>query len=122
MRINSFTGETEVREGQTVTLYCTSPCTFHQLEVSWFRDGHQLSESGPTLRLGPLTAKDFGNYTCASKTNINTHSQPYSLFVEATEEVLFDQLSLSDCPFPTSLAADRFYQQTAMHDIYAIFL
>ncbi|XP_026227361.1 uncharacterized protein LOC113169832 [Anabas testudineus] len=86
MRINSSTAETEVRLDQTVTLFCTSLCTFHQMEVTWFRDGHALSESGPALQLGPLTAKDSGNYTCALKTNSNTHSESYSLFLKATEK------------------------------------
>lgn len=91
MSIKSLTAETEVRRGQTLTLDCTSGCTFHQLEVTWFRDGHALSESGPTLQLGPLTAKDSGNYTCSLKTDTNTSSQVYRLFVEAAKEGLCDQ-------------------------------
>ncbi|KAM9723765.1 uncharacterized protein ACNS7B_019074 [Menidia menidia] len=72
--------------GQTASLRCTSDCSFHPLEVSWFRDGHALtasgpahsasgpahsasgpahSASGPALRLGPLTAGHSGNYSCA---------------------------------------------------------
>ncbi|KAF3692467.1 Sialoadhesin Sialic acid-binding Ig-like lectin 1 [Channa argus] len=86
MRINNCTAGTKVRERQTVTLHCAAPCTFHQLEVTWFRDGHALLESGPDLRLGPLTAKDYGNYTCALKTKVVAPSQPCSLFVDSTEE------------------------------------
>uniref|UniRef100_A0A3Q1IXT4 Ig-like domain-containing protein n=1 Tax=Anabas testudineus TaxID=64144 RepID=A0A3Q1IXT4_ANATE len=85
MRINSSTAETE---------------------VTWFRDGHALSESGPALQLGPLTAKDSGNYTCALKTNSNTRSESYSLFAKAAEKGLFDHCDLSYCSFLTSLAAD----------------
>lgn len=91
LRINSSSTDRELRTGQTVTLYCTSVCTSHQLEVTWFRDGHALSESGPALQLGPLTAKDSGNYTCAMKTKTNTRSQPYSLSVE---EGLLDQFNI----------------------------
>ncbi|KAM4579878.1 uncharacterized protein PAE49_004977 [Odontesthes bonariensis] len=70
--------------GEAASLLCTSTgCTFHQLKISWFRDGRPLPESGPVLRLGPLTAEDSGNYTCALETNINTQSEPYSLQVEA---------------------------------------
>ncbi|KAM4581271.1 coxsackievirus and adenovirus receptor homolog [Odontesthes bonariensis] len=70
--------------GEAASLRCTSTgCTFHQLNISWFRDGRPLPESGPVLRLGPLTAEDSGNYTCALETNINTQSEPYSLQVEA---------------------------------------
>ncbi|KAK2845193.1 hypothetical protein Q5P01_011852 [Channa striata] len=87
MRINNCTGEKEVSEGQPLTLHCTALCTFHQLEVTWFRDGHALSESGPALRLDPLTAKDDGNYTCALKTNVGARSPPCSLFVASREGI-----------------------------------
>ncbi|XP_038568331.1 uncharacterized protein LOC119898217 [Micropterus salmoides] len=81
MEINSSRGDGELRRGETVTLYCTALCTFHQLEVTWYRDGHALSESGPALQLGPLTTEDSGNYTCGLKT-ISSLSLPYSLQVE----------------------------------------
>ncbi|XP_063736889.1 B-cell receptor CD22-like isoform X2 [Eleginops maclovinus] len=64
-------------------LLCTALCTFHHLEVTWFRDGHALPQSGPSLRLSALTAKDSGNYTCALKDDPRTTSLPYSLQVEA---------------------------------------
>ncbi|XP_038568492.1 uncharacterized protein LOC119898354 [Micropterus salmoides] len=85
MQINSSRGDRKLRRGETVTLYCTALCTFHQLNVTWFRDGHTLSESGPALQLGPLTTEDSGNYTCGLKTNFSSLSLPYSLQVE--EEV-----------------------------------
>ncbi|KAK5921523.1 hypothetical protein CgunFtcFv8_018881 [Champsocephalus gunnari] len=67
------------------SLLCSARCTFHQLEVAWSRDGHALPQSGPALRLGALTAKDSGNYTCALKDDPRTESLPYSLHVEATD-------------------------------------
>ncbi|XP_072249309.1 uncharacterized protein [Leuresthes tenuis] len=86
----SIKGSSENRPfsgGQTASLQCTSAlCTFHPLKITWFRDGLSLPESGPVLRLGPLTAEDSGNYTCALETNLNTQSDPYSLQVEAGEE------------------------------------
>ncbi|XP_041798929.1 uncharacterized protein LOC121610742 [Chelmon rostratus] len=86
MIINSSVTETEVRAGENVTLYCTAPCTFHQLEVTWFKDDHALSEPGPALQLGPVTAEDSGNYTCGLRNNAGTRSLPYSLHVEAEQE------------------------------------
>lgn len=85
MEISRSDNHTEVRGGGTVTLRCTSNCTTHQLKVTWFRDGHALSESGPALQLGPLSAEDSGNYTCELKARKNTKSQPYSLKVEGLE-------------------------------------
>uniref|UniRef100_A0A3B4VE15 Ig-like domain-containing protein n=1 Tax=Seriola dumerili TaxID=41447 RepID=A0A3B4VE15_SERDU len=64
---SSISSEREVREGQNVTLLCTSTCTFHQLQVTWFRGDHLLPGSGPALRFSPLTAEDSGNYTCGLK-------------------------------------------------------
>ncbi|XP_051280039.1 uncharacterized protein LOC127376781 isoform X5 [Dicentrarchus labrax] len=83
MKITSSSADGEMRGGESVTLYCTAVCTIHQLEVTWFKDNHVLSESGPALQLSPLTAKDSGNYTCGLKTNNRTVSLPYSLHVEA---------------------------------------
>uniref|UniRef100_A0A3P9CL15 Ig-like domain-containing protein n=1 Tax=Maylandia zebra TaxID=106582 RepID=A0A3P9CL15_9CICH len=60
--------------GENVTLLCT----FHQLEVTWFKDGHALSDTGPSLLL-ILTAEDSGSYTCGLKTNMETVSEPHSL-------------------------------------------
>ncbi|KAK2845206.1 hypothetical protein Q5P01_011865 [Channa striata] len=81
LRINSSSDETQLRSGQTVSLICTSNCSFHQLHVVWFKDGEALSHSGPALNLGPVSAKDSGNYTCALKSSISTRSQPCSLLV-----------------------------------------
>ncbi|KAL3064976.1 hypothetical protein OYC64_001086 [Pagothenia borchgrevinki] len=68
-----------------VSLLCSARCTFHQLEVTWSRDGHALPQSGPALRLSALTAKDSGNYTCALKNDPRTESLPYSLLGEAAD-------------------------------------
>ncbi|KAF1388573.1 hypothetical protein PFLUV_G00091700 [Perca fluviatilis] len=87
MEIKSSRDDGEFKRGEEVTLNCSAAtCTIHQLEVSWFRDGSALSESGPTLHLSNLTAKDSGNYTCDLKKNNRTLSVPYSLHVEADEE------------------------------------
>ncbi|XP_035862241.1 uncharacterized protein LOC118496099 [Sander lucioperca] len=95
MKIRSSRDDGEFKRGEAVTLNCSAAiCTIHQLEVTWFRDGHALSETGPALHLGYLTAKDSGNYTCGLKRNIRTLSVPYSLHVEADEEGMFEQFSL----------------------------
>ncbi|XP_035772049.1 B-cell receptor CD22-like isoform X2 [Neolamprologus brichardi] len=83
MRIISSSEDEKLSRGETVTLLCASVCTFHQLEVTWFKDGHTLSDTGPSLRLSPLTAEDSGNYTCALKSITETLSEPHSLQVEA---------------------------------------
>ena len=93
MKISSSREDRNLTGGETVTLFCTSRCSFHHLEVTWFKDNHALSESGPALELSPLTAKDSGNYTCGLKTNNVTRSLPYSLHVEE-EEGLSHQFSL----------------------------
>ncbi|XP_063341029.1 uncharacterized protein LOC134635584 [Pelmatolapia mariae] len=72
----------KLSRGETITLLCASVCTFHQLEVTWLKDGHALSENGSSLELDFLNAEDSGNYTCALK-NMKTLSEPYSLQVEA---------------------------------------
>ncbi|XP_075934588.1 uncharacterized protein LOC142934082 isoform X2 [Anarhichas minor] len=76
----------EFKRGEAVTLTCTTECTFHQLEVTWFRDGHALRYTGPSLHLGPLKAEDSGNYTCDLKNTVGTLSHPFSLNVEAGED------------------------------------
>ncbi|XP_039662134.1 sialoadhesin-like, partial [Perca fluviatilis] len=86
MEIRSSRDDGEFKRGEEVTLNCTTICSIHQLEVSWFRDGSALSETGPALHLSYLTAKDSGNYTCGLKKNEHTLSEPYSLHVEADEE------------------------------------
>ncbi|XP_039653108.1 uncharacterized protein LOC120557143, partial [Perca fluviatilis] len=80
MKIRSSRDDGEFKRGEAVTLNCSAAiCTIHQLEVTWFRDGSTLSESGPALHLGYLTAKDSGNYTCGLKSNNRILSVPYSL-------------------------------------------
>ncbi|XP_035862512.1 sialoadhesin-like [Sander lucioperca] len=82
MKIRSSRDDGEFKRGEAVTLNCSAICTIHQLEVTWFRDGHALSETGPALHLSYLTAEDSGNYTCGLKKNRRTLSVPYSLHVE----------------------------------------
>ncbi|XP_068999880.1 uncharacterized protein [Embiotoca jacksoni] len=96
MEVNVSGGDRELRSGETVTLRCTSRCTFHQLQVTWLRDGHTLSQFGPTLQIGPLTAEDSGNYSCALKTNTETTSAPFSLQVkvDAADKEMDRALSL----------------------------
>ncbi|XP_068180303.1 cell surface A33 antigen-like [Antennarius striatus] len=84
MTIRSSAGD--AGRGQNVTLVCTAPCTFHQLELTWFKDDHALSESGPALHLGPLTSEDSGNYTCSLKTNPDSFSTPFEVYVAPEEE------------------------------------
>ncbi|XP_035861700.1 uncharacterized protein LOC116056229 [Sander lucioperca] len=87
MKLRSSRDDGEFKRGEAVSLNCSAAiCTIHQLEVTWFRDGHALSESGPALHLGYLTAKDSGIYTCGLKRNNRTLSVPYSLHVGAEEE------------------------------------
>lgn len=88
MKITSSSSDGQVRTGESVTLFCSARCTFHQLKVTWFRDDHALSESGPALQLSSPTAKDSGNYTCGLQTSTKTRSGPYSLQVEAGQEGL----------------------------------
>ncbi|XP_008302867.1 B-cell receptor CD22-like [Stegastes partitus] len=84
MEVNS-SSDTKFERGETVTLHCTSRCSFHQLEVSWFKDGSILSGSGTALQIGPLTASDSGNYTCTLRANMNSLSAPFSLQLEGGE-------------------------------------
>ncbi|XP_008288742.1 junctional adhesion molecule A-like [Stegastes partitus] len=82
MRINSSNHERQIRRGEKVTLQCTSVCSFHQPEITWFKDGHTLQKSGSTLHIDPVIAKDSGNYTCAEIGRQETSSVPYTLQVE----------------------------------------
>ncbi|XP_014876033.1 hemicentin-2-like [Poecilia latipinna] len=87
MKLKSSSKRSEVSRGQTVSLQCTtSTCTFTHLEVTWRKDGHALPGNGSALQLGPLTAKDSGNYSCALRGNMETQSEPFSLQVEEKEE------------------------------------
>ncbi|XP_019220463.1 uncharacterized protein LOC106098685 isoform X1 [Oreochromis niloticus] len=94
MRIIRSSDYKKFCRGETVTLLCASVCTFHQLEVTWFKDGHALSETGPSLQLGHLTAEDSGNYTCALKINLTTLSEPYSLQVTGEAGVKLGKLTV----------------------------
>ncbi|XP_053183697.1 uncharacterized protein LOC128366961 [Scomber japonicus] len=88
MRIQSSIVAGELSRIQQVTLTCsTSVCNF-QLEVTWFKDGNALPQSGPALQLGPLTAKDSGNYTCALKTDQRSTSLPFTVRVKEEDEGL----------------------------------
>ncbi|XP_057690920.1 uncharacterized protein LOC130915139 isoform X2 [Corythoichthys intestinalis] len=70
------------REGEAVTLKCTSRCSFLGLDVMWRRNGGELPETGPVLRLSNLTACETGNYTCALRRDPKTMSPPFNLTVE----------------------------------------
>ncbi|XP_013885317.1 uncharacterized protein LOC106533522 [Austrofundulus limnaeus] len=87
MRIKSSSNVTEFIRGQSVSLQCTSlHCTFYHLNITWMKDGHTLSETGPALQLSSLTAEHSGNYTCAVRTNSWSQSEPFSLLVEGEKE------------------------------------
>uniref|UniRef100_UPI003AAEFE5A CD276 antigen-like n=1 Tax=Centroberyx gerrardi TaxID=166262 RepID=UPI003AAEFE5A len=96
MRISSSSSERVVRAGGGVTLNCAAICSFHQLDVTWYRNGHALSDTGPALQLNPLTAADSGNYSCALKTDEKTRSNPYSLYVEADGGALGQSVKYPD--------------------------
>ncbi|XP_063341028.1 uncharacterized protein LOC134635582 [Pelmatolapia mariae] len=83
MRIIRSSDDKKLSRGETVTLLCASLCTFHQLELTWLKDGHTLSDTGPSFHLHSLTAEDSGSYTCALKKNMKAVSEPYSLQVES---------------------------------------
>ena len=60
LKVRSSVTDNEVKAGGQVTLTCTSACSFHQLDVHWYRNGHALSERDPALHLSGLTNDDFG--------------------------------------------------------------
>ena len=119
MRIKSSSDAGELIRNQKVTLSCTTSfCTFHQLEVTWFKDGSALPQSGPALQLGPLTAKDSGNYTCGLKIYTKTISQPYAVRVKEAEEKekdegLLDQFYLWAVRNSTNCVCKHFKQTSA---------
>ncbi|TKS82748.1 Sialoadhesin Sialic acid-binding [Collichthys lucidus] len=86
VQVNVTSSTAAFRAGEAVTLSCTARCTFHQLEVTWMKDGHALPETGPALRLSSLTAKDSGNYTCSLKMGAGRRSVPYRLHVEPEDQ------------------------------------
>ncbi|CAL8299599.1 unnamed protein product [Gadus morhua 'NCC'] len=85
VKVRSSVTDNVVKEGGQVTLTCTSACSFHQLDVHWYRNGHALSEKGPALHLSSLTNDDTGNYTCSLDSSRQKTSAPWSLIVVVDE-------------------------------------
>ncbi|XP_030214674.1 sialic acid-binding Ig-like lectin 12 [Gadus morhua] len=85
VKVRSSVTDNVVKEGGQVTLTCTSACSFHQLDVHWYRNGHALSETGPALHLSHLTNGDTGNYTCSLDSSGQKTSSPWSLVVVEDE-------------------------------------
>ncbi|CAL8354565.1 unnamed protein product [Arctogadus glacialis] len=85
VKVRSSVTDNVVKEGGQVTLTCTSNCSFHQLDVHWYRNGHALSETGPALHLSNLTNDDAGNYTCSLDSSGQKTSAPWSLVVVEDE-------------------------------------
>ncbi|XP_056448577.1 muscle M-line assembly protein unc-89-like isoform X1 [Gadus chalcogrammus] len=81
VKVRSSVTDHVVKEGGQVTLTCTSACSFHQLDVHWYRNGHALSETGPALHLSSLTNDNTGNYTCSLDSSGQKTSAPWSLAV-----------------------------------------
>ncbi|CAL8249515.1 unnamed protein product [Boreogadus saida] len=81
VKVRSSITDNVVKEGGQVTLTCTSACSFHQLDVHWYRNGHALSEKGPALHLSSLTNDDTGDYTCSLDSSGEKTSAPWSLLV-----------------------------------------
>ncbi|XP_059909195.1 sialoadhesin-like isoform X2 [Gadus macrocephalus] len=81
VKVRSSVTDHVVKEGGQVTLTCTSACSFHQLDVHWYRNGHALSEAGPALHLSSLTNNNTGNYTCSLDSSGQKTSAPWSLVV-----------------------------------------
>ena len=81
VKVRSSVTDHVVKEGGQVTLTCTSACSFHQLDVHWYRNGHALSETGPSLHLSHLTNDETGNYTCSLDSSGQKTSAPWSLVV-----------------------------------------
>ncbi|CAL8249512.1 unnamed protein product [Boreogadus saida] len=81
VKVRSSVTDNVVKEGGQVTLTCTSACSFHQLDVLWYRNGHALSETGPALHLSNLTNYNAGDYTCSLDSSGQKTSAPWSLLV-----------------------------------------
>uniref|UniRef100_A0A8C5A4E9 Ig-like domain-containing protein n=1 Tax=Gadus morhua TaxID=8049 RepID=A0A8C5A4E9_GADMO len=77
VKVRSSVTDHVVKEGSQVTLTCTSACSFHQLDVHWYRNGHALSETGPALHLSGLTNDETGNYTCSLDSSGQKTSAPW---------------------------------------------
>ncbi|XP_030214676.1 sialoadhesin-like [Gadus morhua] len=85
VKVRSSVTDHVVKEGGQVTLTCTSACSFHQLDVHWYRNGHALSETGPALHLSGLSNDDAGNYTCSLDSSGRNTSAPWCLVVVEDE-------------------------------------
>ncbi|CAL8299399.1 unnamed protein product [Gadus morhua 'NCC'] len=85
VKVRSSVTDNVVKEGGQVTLTCTSACSFHELDVHWYRNGHALSETGPSLHLSHLTNDETGNYTCSLDSSGQKTSAPWSLVVLVDE-------------------------------------
>ncbi|CAL8249842.1 unnamed protein product [Boreogadus saida] len=81
VKVRSSVTDNVVKEGGQVTLTCTSACSFHQLDVHWYRNGHDLSETGPALHFSSVTNDETGNYTCSLDSSGQKTSAPWSLLV-----------------------------------------
>ncbi|CAL8347025.1 unnamed protein product [Gadus morhua 'NCC'] len=86
VKVRSSVTDNVVKEGGQVTLTCTSACSFHQLDVHWYRNGHALSETGPALHLSSLTNNNTGNYTCSLDSSGQKTSAPWCLLVGEYED------------------------------------
>ncbi|CAL8299434.1 unnamed protein product [Gadus morhua 'NCC'] len=98
VKVRSSVTDHVVKEGGQVTLTCTSACSFHQLDVHWYRNGHALSETGPALHLSNLTNDDAGNYTCSLDSSGQKTSAPWCLLMGEYEdgEVVKVRSSITD--------------------------
>ncbi|XP_030214675.1 uncharacterized protein LOC115545530 [Gadus morhua] len=85
VKVRSSVTDNVVKEGGQVTLTCTSACSFHQLDVHWYRNGHALSETSPALHLSNLANDDTGDYTCSLDSSGQKTSAPWSLVVLVDE-------------------------------------
>ncbi|CAL8249827.1 unnamed protein product [Boreogadus saida] len=81
VKVRSSVTDNVVKEGGQVTLTCTSACSFHQVDVHWYRNGHALSEKGPALHLSNLTNDNAGDYTCSLDPSGQKPSAPWCLLV-----------------------------------------
>ena len=82
VKVRSSVTDNVVKEGGQVTLTCTSACSFHQLGVLWYRNGHALSETGPALHLSNYNT---GDYTCSLDSSGKKTSVPWCLLVGEDE-------------------------------------
>uniref|UniRef100_A0A8C5CPN8 Ig-like domain-containing protein n=1 Tax=Gadus morhua TaxID=8049 RepID=A0A8C5CPN8_GADMO len=85
VKVRSSVTDHVVKEGGQVPLTCTSACSFDQLDVHWYRNGHALSETGPALHPSNLTNGDTGNYTCSLDSSWQKTSAPWCLVVMESE-------------------------------------